>query len=992
MITQTRLLSDVLRRDGNNFDILRLVAALAVIVGHSYAISPQPPHQDPVLRLLHFDYSGSLAVKFFFFLSGLLVANSIRSKPNPFHFLLKRAFRIFPGLLLCLLIAVFVVGPLFTNLSVLDYFSNRATWNYMVQNFFLFEIVWRLPGVFDSSKYGLNGSLWTLPYEVLCYLYLAVLFGIGFLKNKIISNLFFGVVIAASFLFPTYLPAFFSQNPEAHLLPASFALGVLFATNKDIIKVDIYQLILIWLLVLLLRSSMAYQFLFYVAFFYSSVYIASLPFVRQRLRLPFDASYGVYVYGFMIQQCIHHLYPGMGLYANQFIASLLAIGMGIFSWYFIEKRFIALGNTLVKDDFLIGVRQAVNNSRARFFSSGSGSSSFLNNNTFAFLSFVLLALFVHAVVLKFIFPGYYSPLYPQHSDFYIPAAFANSNYSFISLLSWPRPMNMIFAKFAGYFGIHGSIAWVVALVCVNCALGALLLRKIFHLKLNWKFALAFAGYCFLLFSHPYFYIFYAQDIAAQLSYFFLISGAWLFYSTYNKSIILSGVLLFACALFAFLSKETYGLSALAFAFLWFIYYRNISVIRAISPFVMIGLALGISFIINVFIKSAFIDLDASNESPYHISKNPITIFNEWFIYAREGLNVANIFLMGVILYLLAMYKGEKKKEWMYVMIGCVLALAASWLPNAVLPNHHFKGYAFNGAYFFYLPLLFVPSLLSSTKVHRLALSVLLITFLASPLLNAKKYKENEWVLIQEDTQRNLLGSLKPLIAAVRPSNTPRKILVEGITFPFHPFVFPQALRVFPNAKYINFDVVNYNPAYANNQQNDLVKFISQSDTALAEYEQKWVFDKDGRLVTVENILANKIFASDSTSGMIVNQENFSSFITTGFYGPENGIRWTDGNSSIRLNNSIGNKDSVIIELNTYMPPVCAKIHPEVTLSDSKGHHFKSALTTRKENMFYYLFVLAPNSSFEQINISAERIDASPDQRMLSFPFIGLEIK
>ena len=346
-----KMLSDVLSRDGNNFDILRLVAALGVIVGHSYAIAPQAPYTDGVLSLLHFDYSGSLAVKFFFFLSGLLVANSIISKPEPFSFLVKRAFRIFPALLVCLLICVFIIGPIFTNLSLGQYLSSADTWKYIRNNFFLIDIIWRLPGVFSESPYGLNGSLWTLPYEVLCYIYLAVIFGLGLLKNRIVANLFFIAVILISFVLPAYLPGMFFENPEAHLLPGCFALGALFASNKKYMVVELSHVVLIWILVLLLKSTAAYQFLFYVAFFYSCLYVSSIPYVIKKLRLPFDASYGVYIYGFVIQQCLHHLFPAMGVHVNQVVASLLAIGMGIISWYLIEKRAIAYGHRVAAMDW-----------------------------------------------------------------------------------------------------------------------------------------------------------------------------------------------------------------------------------------------------------------------------------------------------------------------------------------------------------------------------------------------------------------------------------------------------------------------------------------------------------------------------------------------------------------------------------------------------------------------------------------------------------------
>ncbi len=74
-------LSQCLTRRNNNFDLLRLIAACAVIVGHAHALVPNDASPDAVLSLLGFDYSGSLAVKFFFFLSGLVVTNSLIEKP-----------------------------------------------------------------------------------------------------------------------------------------------------------------------------------------------------------------------------------------------------------------------------------------------------------------------------------------------------------------------------------------------------------------------------------------------------------------------------------------------------------------------------------------------------------------------------------------------------------------------------------------------------------------------------------------------------------------------------------------------------------------------------------------------------------------------------------------------------------------------------------------------------------------------------------------------
>lgn len=983
-----KYLTDVLKRDANNFDILRLIAALGVIIGHAYAIAPQYPLQDGILSILHFDYSGSLAVKFFFFLSGLLVTNSIILKPNAFQFFAKRAFRIFPGLLVCLLIAVFVVGPIFTKVPLEEYFSTSETWSYIYKNFFLTDLQWKLTGVFSNSKYGLNGSLWTLPYEVLCYIYLAILYGIGFLKNKIIANIFFISVIFVSFIFPQHLPAFFSQNPDSYLLPACFAMGALFANNKEIIKIDFYHLVLLWIFFIILNHSAVYQFVFYIALFYSTLYISSLNSVIKRLKISFDASYGVYIYGFMIQQCVFASLPAIGVHANQVITIVIAICLGTLSWFFIEKPFVDYGHNVLNNMNFEILKQKIINFFKKNISYIKRNETVTSSNVFFFIFFTALAFAIHAAILKFIFPGYYSPLYPQHTDFYMPAAFANTpQLTYIDLLSWPRSMNLIFAKFIGNFGIGGSIACVIALVCVNVGLSALLVKRILNITFSWLLIIAFTGYCYLLFSHPYFYIFYAQDIGAQLSYFFLILGGYLFYITFNKHFIISNALLFCCCILAFLSKETYGLTVLVFAFLWFIYYKKKYFVKAALPFFAICASLVVIFLINLHIKSTFVNLNAGVADPYKISLNPLSVLHEWSAYVWEAINFANIAMILLIGYLLFTNKKQPKEELLFIAIGCLIGTFASILPNAILPNHHFKGYSFNGTYLFYLPLLFVPLLeIEKKSIRNLSIAIAILC-VGSPVLNTDKYKGNNWVLIQEDTQRNLLNALAPLIKNIPPSSKPIKILIQGITFPFNPFAYPQSLRVFPNAIYANFDVVNTNSSYTNNHQTDLVKFIPPADTALTKYDQKWIFDSDGKLV--EQLLTPLITTHTVKK---ITQDNFALFTTTGFYDRENQIRWTNGNAFITLDSAITSADGLLVELDTYMPPVCQNIIPRLQLIDAANNVHAPISVARKDDIFYYSFILNKKADIQKIHIQSNLIDASSDPRILSFPFISLTIK
>ena len=170
------LVSGLLKKENNNIDLLRLIAALAVIYGHAYAITPQPPLIDFVGARVSGEYSGSIAVKFFFFLSGLVVTNSLMRNPSLFNFLVARATRLLPALLVCLAITAFAVAPLFSILPFAEYYADRLPYWYFWRSL-TFRPEWALPGVFVGNPMtAVNGSLWTLPIEANCYLMLFLLF------------------------------------------------------------------------------------------------------------------------------------------------------------------------------------------------------------------------------------------------------------------------------------------------------------------------------------------------------------------------------------------------------------------------------------------------------------------------------------------------------------------------------------------------------------------------------------------------------------------------------------------------------------------------------------------------------------------------------------------------------------------------------------------------------------------------------------------------
>jgi peptidoglycan/LPS O-acetylase OafA/YrhL len=296
---------------------------------------------------LGFDYSGSLAVKFFFFLSGLLVTESILNKPSPLKFLARRCFRIFPGLWVCIATTVFVVGPALTQLQLGEYLYHAEVRGYLFHNVSLIGLRWTLPGVIFAPLPAINGSLWTLPFECLCYIFLAVGSSLGLFLSRGVASGFLCGVIGMSLLAPEYTIQF-GSNPEAQLLPACFALGGLAALHKNTIRIGPEQGLALWVLVWLIPYPLAHKFLFYVAAFYSVTYIASLGWVCRYMRIPFDASYGVYIYGFVVQQVLHKFFPEMGVHMHQLSACFVALCLGTLSWYIVEKPSIEAGARLTR--------------------------------------------------------------------------------------------------------------------------------------------------------------------------------------------------------------------------------------------------------------------------------------------------------------------------------------------------------------------------------------------------------------------------------------------------------------------------------------------------------------------------------------------------------------------------------------------------------------------------------------------------------------------
>ncbi len=339
--------SFLLNKDNNNLNLIRLLLASMVIVGHSPILNGATNYWvDPISYFFPFSASGPWAVNIFFFISGLVVTNSLMSSRKPLRFITARFFRIMPAFAFVVMISAMVIGPMVSVLPLKQYFNSNIPYTYVTENL-LFQVYYNLPGVFLANIYptAVNGSLWTLAYEMSCYVILLGLFLIIRNKGKIFYNTILGLIIFESFL--PYKPIFnwLGSNPQINLLPAAFALGSFFAINAEEIVIDKFSVLGVCLVYFFFRSSMYANLFFNIACSVTLLYFSSTHFLNQ-FRPKYDISFGVYLWGFVVQQTLYHYVGKLYVGWHCLISLMISIVLAYITHLLIEKPGIELGKEL----------------------------------------------------------------------------------------------------------------------------------------------------------------------------------------------------------------------------------------------------------------------------------------------------------------------------------------------------------------------------------------------------------------------------------------------------------------------------------------------------------------------------------------------------------------------------------------------------------------------------------------------------------------------
>jgi len=324
---------------GNHFNLLRLVFACLVIVAHCPELVYGDRSHEPLTMLFGTVSFGDLAVDGFFLLSGYLIVKSWTRRPEWSVFLAARARRILPGFVVSSLLCALVVGPLgggadyFERFSLVDFASSLVP---LAQP--------TIPPVFGGTHYPIvNGSIWTIVYEVRCYL-AVLLFGLlgGF-------RIRFAWLAATAVCMLLFMLGRFDAWPLSgaagqHMARFFMLFGVggcFWLYGRPMLARRGLMLPAAVLLAILISVPRWAELGLALFGAYLCLHVA----VREASSFAWfntlpDVSYGVYLYAWPITKLLLWWWPTLSAPVVTFLTLAASLAAGALSWYLVERPFM----------------------------------------------------------------------------------------------------------------------------------------------------------------------------------------------------------------------------------------------------------------------------------------------------------------------------------------------------------------------------------------------------------------------------------------------------------------------------------------------------------------------------------------------------------------------------------------------------------------------------------------------------------------------------
>ena len=333
------------KRQNLDFDALRLFFASLVLFSHSFELIRRP---DPIQAMSSAASLGQLAVDGFFLISGFLITQSWMSDPSIKRFLAKRMLRMYPAFIVAVIFSAFVAGPL--GAMPHQYFAEFDYLHFLRSMLALQGA--NTPKVFAGTSIELvNGSMWTISFEVRCYI-LAMVIGLAGLFARRYAVLLLTVALGIWISVSTPLDG--SMNVQ-HLpfgikalrvsdtmlwFVALFMTGSSYALFRDRIRFNGFTLLLAFvaLCVCLVHPS-AQRFGVLLAGAYFVFCLASMGRSKHGAKQAqgTDISYGLYLYGWPIQKLLAWYVPSLSPWGIFALTLVIAGALAFASWHFVEK-------------------------------------------------------------------------------------------------------------------------------------------------------------------------------------------------------------------------------------------------------------------------------------------------------------------------------------------------------------------------------------------------------------------------------------------------------------------------------------------------------------------------------------------------------------------------------------------------------------------------------------------------------------------------------
>lgn len=337
-------LAECLDRPRNDLAAVRILAAVAVLHAHAWLVVTPNWRTGDFWHVFGFslDWHG---VHAFFILSGMLLTKSLIDRPDPLRFTVARLMRYIPAIFVAALFAALVIGPLVTRMPLADYFKGGLV-EFVLKTTTLSDVTAPLPGVFETHPMPgiLFIPLWTIHYELVFALVLAVAGALGLIRLKALVAIGLVLTLAVNIVWFWNGEEHVGLGSVHHLVrfASAFGIGIALAVFADRIPVSNK----IMLALILISIPLAYSHVASLAGMVLIAYaILCIGFAGGSITAWLAKlgvwSYGFYVWGYLIEQTIFHTAPSWSGWSVFALAFVLALFAGWFSWTFVEKPSIA---------------------------------------------------------------------------------------------------------------------------------------------------------------------------------------------------------------------------------------------------------------------------------------------------------------------------------------------------------------------------------------------------------------------------------------------------------------------------------------------------------------------------------------------------------------------------------------------------------------------------------------------------------------------------